>query len=114
VKFLIDANGILHVSAHEQRSGKQAEIEVKPTYGLTDDQVETMILESFDYAEEDFRKRQLAEARVEADNILLHVEKAKQSAAWRGLATDEQRAIARHEAELRNARNQDDYHAIGA
>jgi molecular chaperone DnaK (HSP70) len=40
VKFLIDANGILHVSAREQRSGKEAEIEVKPTYGLTDEQVE--------------------------------------------------------------------------
>ena len=46
VKFLIDANGILHVSAREQRSGKAAEIEVKPTYGLTDEQVETMILAS--------------------------------------------------------------------
>src|SRR5271169_4667460 len=46
VKFLIDANGILHVSAREQRSGKEAEIEVKPTYGLTDEQVETMILDS--------------------------------------------------------------------
>jgi molecular chaperone DnaK (HSP70) len=53
VKFLIDANGILHVSAREQRSGKAAEIEVKPTYGLTDEQVETMILASFDHAEED-------------------------------------------------------------
>src|SRR2546425_7439280 len=52
VKFLIDANGILQVSAREQRSGKAAEIEVKPSYGLTDEQVENMILESFDYAEE--------------------------------------------------------------
>src|SRR5438105_8339565 len=46
VKFLIDANGILHVSAREQRSGKTAQVEVKPSYGLTDEQVETMILES--------------------------------------------------------------------
>src|SRR5438132_4605283 len=59
VKFLIDANGILHVSATEQRSGKQAEIEVKPIYGLTDDQVENMILESFDYAEADIQERQV-------------------------------------------------------
>ena len=49
VKFLIDANGILHVSAREQRSGKEAEIEVQPSYGLTDEQVESMILDSFDY-----------------------------------------------------------------
>ena len=52
VKFLIDANGILRVSAREQRSGKEAEIEVKPTYGLTDEQVETMILDSFDHADQ--------------------------------------------------------------
>ena len=54
VKFLIDANGILHVSAREQRSGKEAEISVQPSYGLTDEQVENMLLESFDYAEQDF------------------------------------------------------------
>src|SRR6516165_4115407 len=48
VKFLIDANGILHVSAREQRSGKEAEISVQPSYGLTDEQVESMILDSFD------------------------------------------------------------------
>ncbi len=51
VRFLIDANGILHVSAREQRSGKEAEIQVQPSYGLTDEQVETMILDSFDHAE---------------------------------------------------------------
>ena len=57
VQFLIDADGILQVTAREQRSGQAAEIEVKPTYGLTDAQVESMILESFDHAEEDFTKR---------------------------------------------------------
>ncbi len=70
VKFLIDANGILHVSAREQRSGKEAEIEVKPTYGLTDEQVETMILASFDNAEEDIAARQVIEAKNEAETIL--------------------------------------------
>ena len=69
VKFLIDANGIMHVTAREQRSGKEAEIEVQPSYGLTDDQVENMLLESFDYAEEDFRQRQVIEARNEAETI---------------------------------------------
>jgi molecular chaperone DnaK len=66
VKFLIDANGILHVSAREQRSGKEAEIQVQPSYGLTDEQVEGMILDSFDSAEEDFRQRQVIEARNES------------------------------------------------
>ena len=79
VKFLIDANGILHVSAREQRSGKEAEIEVQPSYGLTDEQVESMILESFDSAEEDFRQRQLIEARNEAETILSALEKVRKA-----------------------------------
>jgi Fe-S protein assembly chaperone HscA len=89
VKFLIDANGILQVSALEQRSGRQAEIEVKPTYGLTDEQVESMILESFDYAEADIEQRQLIEAKTEASTILAHVEKAPLHPAWL-LLTDEE------------------------
>ena len=79
VKFLIDADGILQVSAREQRSGKQAQIEVKPTYGLTDEQVESMILDSFDHAEEDFAKRLLIEARNEAETILAAVDGAAES-----------------------------------
>src|SRR3989449_5840820 len=67
VRFLIDANGILHVTAREQRSGKEAQVEVKPTYGLTDEQVEEMILSSFDNAEDDIRQRQVIEARHEAE-----------------------------------------------
>jgi molecular chaperone DnaK len=93
VKFLIDADGILHVSAREQRSGKAAEIEVKPTYGLTDEQVESMILDSFDHAEEDFAKRLLIEARNEADTILAAVERAPQNPAWQQLRGEEQAAI---------------------
>ena len=89
VKFLIDANGILHVSAREQRSGKEAEVEVKPTYGLTDEQVETMILESFDMAEEDIRERQSIEAKNEAETILAAVKKGKKHAAWQMLSSDE-------------------------
>src|SRR5438552_17486009 len=73
VKFLIDANGILQVTAREQRSGKEAEIQVQPSYGLTDEQVENMILDSFDYAEEDFRQRKVIEARNEGQNILTHL-----------------------------------------
>ncbi|MDP9269053.1 MAG: Fe-S protein assembly chaperone HscA [Acidobacteriota bacterium] len=112
VKFLIDANGILHVSAREQRSGKEAEIEVKPTYGLTDEQVETMILDSFDNAEEDFRQRQVIEARVEAENILGALEKGKQSAAWEAITSDERKKIAKTEAALREVKQGDDYRAI--
>jgi Fe-S protein assembly chaperone HscA len=100
VKFLIDANGILHVSAREQRSGKEAEIEVKPTYGLTDEQVETMILDSFDNAEADFQERQLIEARNEAGTILGAIEKAKSNPAWQVLTDEERVEIARLAEEL--------------
>ena len=93
VKFLIDANGILHVSAREQRSGKEAEVEVKPTYGLTDEQVETMILESFDYAEADIQERQVIEAKNEAETILIAVKKGKSHAAWQMLTSEENKKI---------------------
>jgi molecular chaperone DnaK/molecular chaperone HscA len=89
VKFLIDANGILHVSAREQRSGKEAEVEVKPTYGLTDEQVETMILDSFDNAEQDIQERQTIEAKNEAETILTAVKKGKSHAAWQMLSSEE-------------------------
>ena len=89
VKFLIDANGILHVSAREQRSGQQAEIEVKPTYGLTDEQVEDMILSSFDNAEQDIEERQVIEAKNEAETILAAVDKGRRHAAWQQLTHDE-------------------------
>jgi len=94
VRFLIDADGILQVTAREQRSGKAAQIEVKPTYGLTDEQVEGMILDSFDHAEEDFAKRLLIEARNEADTILAAVDRAPSNPAWKLLSAEEQAGIA--------------------
>jgi Fe-S protein assembly chaperone HscA len=93
VRFLIDANGILNVSARDMRSGKEQSVEVKPSYGLTDAQVEAMITESFERAEEDFAARQVREARVEADTILLALDKARASDAWDGLGEPERAAI---------------------
>jgi molecular chaperone DnaK len=112
VRFLIDANGILHVSAREQRSEKEAEIEVQPSYGLTDDQVESMLLESFDYAEEDFRQRQVIEARNEAGTILTALEKGRRTPAWGQLTSDEQKRIAKLEKALNEVRKGEDYAAI--
>jgi Fe-S protein assembly chaperone HscA len=112
VKFLIDANGILHVSALELRSGKQAEVSVKPTYGLTDEQVESMILESFDHAEEDIHLRQLVEARNEADTILNAVEKAPSHPAWQLLEPDERAQINSLSAELAVLKQGDDLPAL--
>jgi molecular chaperone DnaK len=93
VKFLIDADGILQVSALEQRSGKAAQIEVKPTYGLTDEQVESMILDSYDHAEEDFAKRLLIEARNEADTLLAAAARAPENPAWEQLTEEERTRI---------------------
>jgi molecular chaperone DnaK/molecular chaperone HscA len=101
VKFLIDANGILHVSAREQRSGTEAQIDVKPTYGLTDEQVETMILESFDNAEQDITERQVIEAKNEAHTILDAVEKGKKHPAWQQLSFGELDIITAAEKELK-------------
>ena len=112
VRFLIDADGILQVSAREQRSGKAAQIEVKPTYGLTDEQVESMILDSFDHAEEDFAKRLLIEARNEAATILAAVERAPQNPAWQQLTSDEKTAIALASDYLKKARQTEDAPAI--
>ena len=114
VRFLIDANGILKVSAREQRSGQEAEIDVKPTYGLTDEQVESMILDSFDNAEQDLSERQLIEARNEAQTILDAVEKGRQNPVWTQLRPEELDAIAAGIAGLEAAVKGTDYKAIRA
>jgi Fe-S protein assembly chaperone HscA len=112
VKFLIDANGILHVSAREQRSGKEAEVEVKPTYGLTDEQVESMILASFDFAEQDIQERQVIEAKNEAETILTAVEKGRSHEAWQKLTSDEIAKIEQGINELKAAVMGGDYKLI--
>jgi molecular chaperone DnaK len=114
VRFLIDANGILSVTARDQRTGKEHSVEVKPSYGLTDEQVEKMIQESFDQAEQDLSARQVREQRVEADAILLAVEKARKHDAYFELADDERAAIDKSINELLLVYNTDDHHLIAA
>jgi molecular chaperone DnaK len=109
VRFLIDANGILNVTAKDLRTGKEHSMDVKPSYGLTDDQVEAMILESYDKAEEDFKERQVREARVEADAILGATDKAREDEAYLGMPEEERAAIDRAIAELRLAYHSDDH-----
>ncbi|WP_287131055.1 Fe-S protein assembly chaperone HscA [Candidatus Cyanaurora vandensis] len=70
VTFLIDANGILNVTAHELRSGVETTVEVRPSYGLVDAQVEQMLEDAFIHGEEDLQQRQRIEAQVEADRRL--------------------------------------------
>jgi len=70
ITFLVDADGILHVTAKEQTSGAEAAVDVRPSYGLTDEEVERMLVESFECAEEDLARRNLVVERVEAERIL--------------------------------------------
>jgi molecular chaperone DnaK len=76
VGFLIDANGILQVAAKDMRTGEQHSIEVQPSYGINDTEIERMLEESIEYAEQDFAERQLIEARTESEAILLATAKA--------------------------------------
>jgi Fe-S protein assembly chaperone HscA len=76
VKFLIDANGILQVGAKDTRTGEQWTIEVQPSYGISDTEIERMLEESIEYAEQDFAERQAIEARTEAEIILVATQKA--------------------------------------
>ena len=70
IRFEVDADGLLRVSAEEQVTGIRAEVEVKPSYGLSDEEVERMLLDSYENAEADLKKRALASERVEAERIL--------------------------------------------
>jgi Fe-S protein assembly chaperone HscA len=79
VRFQIDANGILSVAASELRTGIEQTIEVKPSYGLTEGEVERMLIESFEHAEADFEARLLIDARNEAETVILATEKSLRS-----------------------------------
>jgi len=108
VKFLIDANGILQVAARDLKSAQQHSIEVQPSYGLTDEEVERMLEESIEHAEEDFTERQLIEARTEAEAILHATEKTLTEPRTAGivaseLSAEERDSISRSVAELKVA-----------
>ena len=109
VKFLIDADGILNVSAQEQRTGKYQSIEVKPTYGLTDEQVEQMILESFEYAESDIEARLVIEARNEAETVLNATAKGLADEQYAALPDDEKAEITAATKNLREKMRGDNH-----
>jgi len=112
VRFLIDANGILSVTARDARTGKETSVEVKPTYGLTDDEVEAMIQSSFDNAEADLNARQVLEARVDANTILAAIDKAKRSDAYTELAEDDRARISATLNQLLLVYHSDDHRMI--
>lgn len=109
--FLIDANGILTVSAKDVRTGEVQSVEVKPSYGLTDEEVERMIGESFHYAAEDLKARQLIEARTEAEAILKATEKAL-SLGGHLIHEEEKATITAALTALATTKHSDDHRAI--
>jgi len=115
VKFLIDASGILQVGARDLRTGAEHSIEVQPSYGLDDAEVERILEESIEFAEQDFSERQLIEARNEAETVLNATEKAlvrERAEAPGELPEEERRAAEDAVAALREALAGTDYKRI--
>ena len=106
VTFTVDADGLLHVGAHEQVSGVQASIDVKPSYGLEDAQIARMLQDSFATADEDMRSRALIEARVDADRMLLATHSALE-ADGDLLSVEEREVIDRLMTALADAKSSD-------
>ena len=113
VTFQVDADGLLSVSAREETTGVEASVAVKPSYGLSDDEIARMLRESFDHAAEDMAARALGEARVEADHIALAVSSALASDGEL-LAPDERAKIEAALETLRAAGGRDDAAALRA
>src|SRR2546427_2419268 len=114
VTFMIDANGILSVTARDVRTGEAQSIEVKPSYGLSDQEVERMIHESYIFAQQDIKERQRIEAVNEAQSILRATDKALARAAeTQDLTTsEEQETIRQSAAELRQSLTGHDHRKI--
>jgi molecular chaperone DnaK len=112
VKLLIDANGILQVAAKDLRTGQQQSIEVQPSYGLNDADIERMLEESIEYAEQDFTERQLIEARNEGEAILSATAKALANSQAANLSAEERQKIDTAIAELKQAMGGPDYKSI--
>jgi len=112
VKFLIDASGILQVTARDLQAGTQQSAEVQPSYGLNDAEIEQMLEESIEFAEQDFSERQLIEARNEADAILAATDRTLAGDASVDLSVEERAAIDQSAALLRQAAAAQDYRLV--
>jgi molecular chaperone HscA len=112
VTFQVDADGLLSVMAEEQTSGVRSSIEVKPSYGLTDGEVEQMLRDSFDYAKDDMVARALREQQVEADRVLEAIEAALAVDGATLLSNDERDQIDPAIVSLRQAREGGDVRSI--
>ncbi len=113
VTFLLDANGILHVSATEERSGRAATVQITPSHGLTREQVDAMVQESWTYAREDMTAHQVIDLRNEGHRILTAIDKAM-AGAGEALTAEQRKAIDEAAASLTALMAGDDPDAIYA
>jgi molecular chaperone DnaK len=111
VTFLLDANGMLQVTAVEKRSGKAATVDIQPSGGLSRDDVERMIRESVEKAKEDFAARRLVELRNKADANLRHTEKALRQAEGR-VSPELKEAVERATILVKGSRDGNDPEAL--
>jgi molecular chaperone DnaK len=109
VKFLIDASGILQVAAKDLRTGEERSIEVQPSYGIGDAEIERMLEDSIEYAEQDFAERQLIEARTESESILAATAKGLATPDAAGLSAEERAKIEESIARVKEAVAGTDY-----
>jgi Fe-S protein assembly chaperone HscA len=112
VKFLIDANGILQVGAKDLRTGEQHSLEVQPSYGIDDSEIERMLEESIEYAEQDFAERQVIEARTEAESIMTATAKGLANPQATSLSAEERAKIDASVAALQESVAGSDYKLI--
>jgi molecular chaperone HscA len=112
VTFTVDADGLLSVSAEEQTSGVKAAIEVKPSYGLTDSEIETMLRDSIAYAQDDMDARRLREQQVEAQRVIEALRAALAADGDQLLNTEERNTVERSLGQLVEIANGDDAEAI--
>ena len=112
VTYQVDADGLLSVTAMEKSTKVQASIQIKPSYGLTDEEVTAMIKSSFDNAQEDLQARELAEQRVEADRVIESVIVALQADGAELLSTEEFHHIERVLKQLMDVKQGSDRDAI--
>ncbi|WP_394250584.1 Fe-S protein assembly chaperone HscA [Vibrio profundi] len=112
VTYQVDADGLLSVTAMEKSTGVQAEIQVKPSYGLSDDEVANMLKDSMTFAKEDMQARALAEQRVEADRVIEGLIAAMQADGDELLSEDEKQQLLKAIESLIELRNGDSADAI--